>query len=208
MTWESKRPIYNRLPKDSGAWNGNEVVNILTGFWDELLIGHYENISNPIDWLGNPESGIREYYLDWVGYALCGYGAIWNYAWDPEIKRRMIRDWVQVFTGRGSLGSSEAIVKAILPSARVATYEQPRVSLDLVGASYLGQPDPTLYHILVPKELPRNSAVWVWLEDILTQFLPIGSVHNRVQYQESMAGFSVVGDSVGSSVSVGYPSAN
>ena len=208
MTWESKRPIYNRLPKDSGAWNGNEVVDILTGFWDDLLVEHYQNITTPTDWLGSPETGVKEYYLDWVGYALCGYGSVWNYSWDGPIKRRMIRDWVQVFKGRGGLTSSEAIVKAILPSARVATYDQPRVSFDLVGAAYLGQSDPTLYHILVPKDTTRNSAVWVWLEDILTQFLPIGSGHSRVQYQDAMTGLSVVGDSVGSSVSIGYNSAN
>lgn len=203
MTWESGRPIYNRLPADSGNWQGNSTVDILTGFWDDLLMGHYQNLTNPGDWLGDPE-GMADYYLDWVGTCLCGYGDAWNPQWDPEVKRRVIKAWVPFFTGRGSVNSCRAMIEAICPDAKLVTYDQPRVGFSLVSASWLGQDDPTLYHINVPNWIKRNSQVWLWLEDVIAGLFPIGSQHNRVQYLTAAVGFSVVGDSLTGGNSFGY----
>lgn len=195
MTWETGRPIYDRLPNDSGAWRGNETVDILTGFWDDLLMGHYQNLNNPTDWLGTPME-TNGYFLDWVGIGMCGYGQLWNRGWDDDVKRRVIDAWVRYSTGRGSISSCRAIIQAICPEAQLVTYDQPRCEFARVGASWLGQDDPTLYHINVPNSLPRNSPVWLWLEDCLFSMLPVGSSWNRVQYLTAAVGSSVVSDSL------------
>lgn len=53
--WDNNRPILDKLPLISEQWRGNAVVYWLTGFWDELLIQHRDNLTNPTDWIGTPD---------------------------------------------------------------------------------------------------------------------------------------------------------
>ena len=191
--WDRNRPILDKLPAISEQWRGNAVVDWLTGFWDEFLVQHRDNLTNPTDWLGTPDQ-IDPLYLDWVGLGLCGFGQVWNPDWGTEIKRRMIQYFPTILRYRGSLQSCTSITQAIEPTAYVLSYSgQARAGIDLAGVAVCGGDDPTLYHIIVPPTVKRNGKVWYWLENMRTQFFPVGSRSSRVQHP-SLAGYSVAGD--------------
>lgn len=193
--WDNNRPILDKLPLISEQWRGNAVVDWLTGFWDELLIQHRDNLTNPTDWIGTPDQ-ISPIYLDWVGVGLCGFGQVWDAGWGTEIKRRMIAGFVDILKYRGSLDSCTSIVRAIEPTADVLSFSgMPRADFSLADVAVCGGEDPTHYLIVVPPSLPRNGKVWYWLENMRRQFFPIGSRFSRVQHP-TLAGYSVAGDSV------------
>jgi hypothetical protein len=191
--WDNNRPVYDKLPKISEQWHGNVLVDWLTGFWDELLVQHKENLSNPTDWIGTPDQ-IDPIYLDWVGVGLCGFGSVWDAKWGTDIKRRMISSFPNILRYRGSLQSCTEIAQAIEPTSTVYSYSgQARAGIDLAGVAVCGGDDPTLYHIIVPTTIARNGKVWYWLERMRVQFFPLGSQASRVQFP-SLAGYSVAGD--------------
>jgi hypothetical protein len=193
--WDNNRPILDKLPEISEQWRGNAVVDWLTGFWDELLVQHKNNLTNPIDWIGTPNQ-IHPVYLDWVGVGLCGYGALWDQGWTTEIKRRMIGTFVTNQKYRGSLGSCRSIAQAIEPDTDVLSFSgMPRADIDLADVAVCGSDDPTHYLIMVPPWIKRNGRIWYWLERLRVQFFPVGSLFSRVQHP-SLAGYSVAGDSV------------
>jgi hypothetical protein len=192
--WDFNRPIYNKLPVASENWQGNELVDWLTGFWDDLLVKHKENLSDPVDWLGEPDS-IDPIYLDWVGIGLCGYGNVWDKDWGTEIKREMIRNFPDIMRFRGSLNSCQKLVESVDSNVTVLSYSgQARAGIDLAGVAVCGGYDPTHYSIIVPPNLPRNGRVWYWLERLKIGFFPMGAITSRVQHP-SLAGYSLAGDS-------------
>lgn len=196
MTWQTNRPIYHRLPSDSENWQGNQVVDWLTGYWDDLITSHKTALTEPTDWLGDPISEMSDYYLDWVGLALCGFGDSWNFNWSEEAKRRVIRSWNRILPNRTSRESLSVLADAILPGSRVVSYHLPRANFARSDASWVGNDEPMLYHVYVPKSTNRNDVIWMQLESLITSFFPIGSRWVRVQYDVAMADFAVAGDSV------------
>jgi hypothetical protein len=193
--WDNNRPVYDKLPEISEQWRGNSVADWLTGFWDELLVQHRDNLSNPTDWLGTPDQ-IHPTYLDWVGLGLCGYGNVWDAGWGTEIKRRMIIRFPTILRNRGSLDSCTAIAQAVEPDSQVLSFSGvPRSDISLADVAVCGSEDPTHYLIVVPPSVPRNGKIWYWLERLRVAFFPVGSRESRVQHP-SMAGYSVAGDSV------------
>jgi hypothetical protein len=201
--WDNNRPILEKLPEISEQWRGNQVVDWLTGFWDELLVQHRDNLTTPNDWIGTPDQ-IDPLYLDWVGIGLCGYGEVWDVGWGTEIKRRMIAGFADILRYRGSLDSCTAIVTAIEPSAQVLTFSgMPRADFSLADVAICGSDDPTHYIIVVPPSIRRNGQIWNWLERMRIQFFPVGGRFSRVQYP-SLSGYSVAGDSVTGRSMFGY----
>ena len=203
MSWDRNRPILDKLPKVSESWAGNDLVDTLTAYWDDLLVSHRDQLSNPVDWLGNPDQ-ISEGYIDWVAIGLCGLGGIWSTAYDLSVKRNLIRNHPAILRYRGSVTSCEALVRCWGDDIGVSSYaDQPRAGIALAGATVCGSIDPTLYHIIVPNRIPRNGSVWYQLEDVRGKFLPIGNSLSRVQYR-SQAGLSIAGDAVTGQVSLNY----
>lgn len=193
--WDNNRPIRDKLPVISEQWRANAVVDWLTGFWDELLVEHKQNLTNPSDWLGVPDQ-IHPIYLDWVGLGLCGFGTVWDEGWAVDIKRRMIQRFPQILRYRSSLESCTQITQAIEPNAQVLTFSgYPRAGVSLAGIALCGGDDPTHYLIVLPTSTRRNGKVWYWLERMRVQFLPVGGKFSRVQHP-SLSGYSVAGDSV------------
>ena len=201
--WDKDRPIYNKLPLISENWQGNDLVDILTGFWDELLVQHKNNLTNPIDWLGTPDQ-INVVYLDWVAIGLCGLQSIWKNDYPESVKREIIKYHKKILQYRGSLDSCNQLVRCFDSEIQVSSYaDQPRAGISLAGATVCGSDNPTLYHILVPTKTLRNGKLWQWLESIRLSFFPVGDELSRVQYQ-SLAGYSVAGDGVTGQISLNY----
>jgi hypothetical protein len=196
MSWEQNRPVYGRLPYESGNWQGNQVVDWVTSYWDNLLVETKAALDSPTDWLGYPDE-LTLPYIDWVGYGLCGYGKVWDVAWEVDIKRRLIRDWVAIVPRRGSYDSCAKLVDNVCPGATVRNYDVPRADQAVADAAWCGNDIPMIYHIGVPQHVPRNGNVWRSLERIKHLWFPSGARESRVQYAIAMADFAVAGDAVG-----------
>jgi hypothetical protein len=205
MSWETGRPIYHRLPLDSGSWQGNQIVDWVTDYWDGLLTQTKSAIDQPDDWLGGYEQ-LSPYFIDWVGYGLCGY-SIWSPDWDDRIKRLLIRDWLKIVPNRGTLESCQLLIDHLCDGV-VSVYDYPRADLDRADAAWCANDIPQIYHIGVPKEMMRNSPMWQDLERIKQQWFPSGARESRVQYQIAMADYAVAGDATGSFRSYQYEPTN
>ena len=194
MTWEFERPIYHKLPTDSGDWQGNPIVDHLTSFWDSLLVETKRMIDNPEQWIGAASQGkIDPYFLDWIGIGLCGYSAFWHPDLPIDVKMRLISRQPEI-ADRTSLSAALAIVKALDPEIEIERVKLARAGVARAGLSYTYQPRDNRYWITVPPTIRRNSLLWSVLKRVIWNWLPIGL--GRVQYAPTAAGLTVAGDSV------------
>lgn len=200
MSWSTGRPIYGRLPVESGNWQGSPVVDWLTSFWDELLVQHKANLDNPTDWLGEPDQ-INEYFIDWVAIGLCGYGSFWDTRLTLDQKRRVISAYGQS-RFRQSRSGLDALVDAIIPGSRIQNTRPARADFAIAGISSVADPQSNSYQILVPIESERRSREWRLLDRILKTWAPIG--YSRVQHSILMADLSICGDVVTQTDFYGY----
>lgn len=194
MAWEFDRPIYHKLPTDSGDWQGNPVVDHLTSFWDSLLVETKRMIDNPEQWIGSASQGkIDPYFLDWVGIGLCGYSAFWHPDLPTDVKLRLISKQPEI-ADRTSLSAALAIVKALDPDIEIERIKLARAGVARAGLSYTYQPRDNRYWVTVPHTIQRGSLLWSVLERVIWNWLPIGL--GRVQFAPTAAGLTVAGDSV------------
>lgn len=194
MTWEFDRPIYHKLPTDSGDWQGNPVVDHLTSFWDSLLVETKRMIDNPEQWIGAASQGkIDPYFLDWIGIGLCGYSVFWHPDLPIDVKMRLISRQPEI-SDRTSLSAALAVVKALDPDIEIERVKLARAGVARAGLSYSYQPRDNRYWITIPHTIKRGSLLWSVLERVIWNWLPIGL--GRVQYAPTAAGLTVAGDSV------------
>lgn len=194
MTWEFDRPIYHKLPTDSGDWQGNPVVDYLTSFWDSLLVETKRMIDNPEQWIGAASQGkIDPYFLDWIGIGLCGYSVFWHPDLPIDVKMRLISNQPAI-SDRTSLSAALAVVKALDPDIEIERVKLARAGVARAGLSYTYQPRDNRYWITIPHTIKRGSLLWSVLERVIWNWLPIGL--GRVQYAPTAAGLTVAGDSV------------
>lgn len=101
--WQSLRPLFNRLPfvyRDvETPVNPSDVI---TDYWDELLVGLKSDIQNFYSRFLNPDSAPSE-WLDWIAQ-LCGFSEdYWSPVWSEAIKRQLIKDsFTRVWLERGT----------------------------------------------------------------------------------------------------------
>lgn len=201
MTWQSRRPIYNRLPQQSETWVGNSVVDWLTSFWDELLCETKDAIDNPSDWLGpNPDPN----FMDWVGVVLCGLGEIWRSDYPLEIKQRLITNWITIAEYRGSELALTALVKSIDPGARIHRFKPALAGVAQANWATIGSSDPGLFFVLVSPGVTRFGAVWNWLQRVIDLEFPAHNGQRRLQPPQALAGVALPGDIVGGYRTLGY----
>lgn len=80
-----ERPIYSRLPE---CYKDNNIADILTVFWDELLINLKDKIYDIPRQL-DPET-CDPIWLDFLA-PLCGFtGEYWDTKWDTQAKRTLL----------------------------------------------------------------------------------------------------------------------
>jgi hypothetical protein len=175
-------------------------VDWLTSFWDELLVGHKDNLEEPDRWLGNSDQ-IHEYFIDWVAIGLCGYGQIWDYRMPLEAKRRVIKAYPQA-RYRQSLEGLSALVKAILPGSSLLVIIPARADFDYADLCNSSIPGNNSYQILVPVGTKRRSLLWVILERVLRVWAPIGI--SRVQHEVLLSDQAIEGDVITADGSYGY----
>ena len=201
MSWQSQRPIYDRLPKQSETWVGNSVVDWLTSFWDELLIETKAAIDSPTDWLSaTPDP----YFMDWIGTVLCGFGEIWHPLYPTEIKQRLIEQWITISEYRGSERSLTTLVKAIDPGARTQRFGPALAGIAQANYANVGSSDPGLFFLIVSPTLVRYGTTWNWLQKILDVEFPAHNGTRRIQFPQALAGVALPGDIVGGYRSIGY----
>jgi hypothetical protein len=200
MSWSTGKPIHDRLPAESGNWQGNPVVLWLTDFWDGLLTQTKGELDSPEDWLGTSEQ-IDRYFLDWVGIGLCGFGVIWDTRWTETQKRSVIKSF-GTSVKRLSEEGLNALVTAILPGSRIQNSKPARADFAISDLSTVADPQDSSYQILVPTVEPRGSRSWRALERVLLRWAPLGI--SRVQHERLMADVSIVGDTVTLEKTFGY----
>ena len=192
MSWERNRPVYHKLPTDSGDWQGNPIVDYLTSFWDNLLVGSKSAVDDPDQWLGNPDQ-IDPYFLDWIAIGLCGYAAFWDPDLPDQVRRELIRSYPEI-RDRVSYNSANTLVKAIIPDGAIDRVELARAGTARAGLAYTYDPRDNRYWIRVPHTIPRDGVIWQTLNRVIRNWLPIGL--GRVQYHPSAIGYTVIGDSI------------
>jgi hypothetical protein len=190
MSWENNRPIYHKLPAASGDFQGNEIVDHLTSYWDNLLVSTKQMIDNPDQWLG---SSPNTYFLDWVAIGLCGFGVFWDPDLPDPIKVQLIRSYDRI-RNRTNRISNDLLVDLICSGARLVRISIARAGVSRTGLSNTYFPRDNRYWIRVPHEYERSGLIWRMLERLITDWFPIGN--GRVQYGPTATGFTVIGDSI------------
>ena len=194
MTWEFDRPVYHKLPTESGDWQGNPIVDHLTSYWDNLLVNTKRMIDNPDQWLGVAGDGqLDPYFLDWVAIGLCGYSVFWHPDLPVDVKLRLISQYPMI-ADRTSLSAANAIVKALDPGIEIERVRLARAGVARAGLSFSYYPRDNRYWVTVPGDIDRASLIWAVLERVIWNWLPIGL--GRIQYAPTSAGLTVAGDSV------------
>ncbi len=90
-SWQLNRPIYLRLPNESGAYQGNEIVDAITTPWDEQLVDIKNTLLNFNNDFINPDTA-RVDALDWLAQLSGFTGEYWDTNWTAAIKRELIKN--------------------------------------------------------------------------------------------------------------------
>lgn len=207
MSWESGRPIYDRLPgaselykkdnTDSDNYNPTkDVAAWLVAFWDDLLIEQRSNVDNLYRDVFNPDTAKPE-NLDWLAQ-LAGYtGEYWSSQWTDTQKRQLIkRAYDYVWINKGTKALLEWLIELFELDAVVYSPGQ-----FILGETPLGSPlggEPFKYLINVDFRgagYLRTSPQWKLLEK-LNELYGTAYSESRVQYTKFILGFSALGDSL------------
>lgn len=202
MSWQTGRPIYDRLPGQNETYNKENptaddpaIADWLTSPWDELLTGLRTTIDNiPQDML-DPATAKAE-NLDWLAQ-LCGFtGDYWDSNWPVAVKRSLIANSLNyIWENKGTRDLLEWLIALFELEASVY-----QVGSWLAGISVVGDPIGDVesvfqYYIVVSLDYLRTSTQWKLLERLNRLYGPVYS-DSRVCYDGFYAGFSVVGDPI------------
>jgi hypothetical protein len=202
MSWQTGRPIYDRLPGQNEAYRKESptdedpaIADWLTAPWDELLTGLRSAIDNiPQDML-DPATAKPE-NLDWLAQ-LCGFtGEYWDTSWPVAVKRELIANSLNfVWENKGTRALLEWLID--LFGLEASVYQ---VGAFLAGISLVGDPigdaDSIFeYYLVVSLDYLRTSTQWKLLERLNRLYGPVYA-DSRVCYDGFYAGFSVVGDPI------------
>lgn len=193
--WESGRPIYNRLPIESGQYQGNVAVDAMTGWIDALLVAVKVSVINFERDFTDPVTA-RVDALDWLAQYHGFTGEYWEPQWSTAIKRQLITDGqTYIFPSRGLTELLEYFFDLFGIDGRLYL-----VGSFLAGINVAGDPcggDPLYYYILLPlvNGYMRTSYEWNLVVKLNRLYMPC-AVRSLVCYQQFYAGFSVAGDPV------------
>lgn len=194
--WEQGRPIYLRLPREAGQYQGNETCEWVTRWVDAILMEIKAAIENfEVDFV-DPTTA-RSAALDWLGQY---HGFSEEYAEptaDDAIKRKLIADAQSfIWANKGRPELMEYLLETFGINGRlylVGSFlaDIHRADLDLVGG------EPLYYFILLPLNngYLRTSPEWKLVEKLDRLYMPC-YVRSRVCYEELYADFSVADDPV------------
>lgn len=188
MSWELKRPVTGKLPSNSGNWQGNETVEMLTGYWDDFLVGVKDKLDT--GWFISDTA--PDAYLDYIGVGLCGYGKAWLSEFSPEIKRRLINNFPTVLKSRGSKQSVDVLIRCIVPEAELVHYQIPRADFSYADLTVVSDYPVTRYMICLPNHLGRDGKEFRWMRHLIRTFMPIADI--SLQYAINLPDQTLAGD--------------
>ncbi len=190
MSWDKRKPVTGKLPTESGNWQGNQVVETLTGYWDDQLSDLKDFLDSPVEWLS--VDSIRAEYLDYVGKGLCGFGNAWLDDYTEEVKRRLIKNHAKILISRGSKESIETLIKSLVPNSLLVHFSIPRADISLADMSFVSDFPTNRYMICLPTDIKRGGLEWRWFDRLINIFMPIGEI--SLQYQVNLPGQTLAGD--------------
>ena len=186
MTWDTRRPIWGRLP--AKGYQDSPVEDWLTAWADEELSAKLAQMESWYTQL-HPDT-CDPASLDYLAYLVGFSGPYWDTQWQETPKRALVRDSHWLWANRGTL-------KAI---ARVLNIHQVQHDLWLSGVLRLsfglpgrfGTPSPRVY-LRLPKQYPRAGAAFGEAERTRRNWVP-AVIRSKVTYERFYLGFSRVGD--------------
>lgn len=203
-SWKLNRPVYLRLPEESGAYQGNEIVDAITIPWDETIVEIKNKLLSFNDDFINPETA-REDVLDWLGQ-LCGFtGEYWDKTWDTNIKRELIKNsHTKIWPYRGTVLLLQYLLDLFGIDAVVYVENVWFIGITAIGSPIGGR---TLYYAIKlfvhetrdKQFYLRNSPEWKFIDKLNRLYMPCwcGSIPkngNFIHYEKFIIGVSAVGD--------------
>lgn len=188
MSWDIGKPVTGKLPVNSGNWQGNQTVEMLTGYWDDLLVG----LKSAIDSGDFTHEDKNKNYLDYIGLGLCGFGKSWDIRYSEEIKRRLIKNFPLILKSRGSRKSIETLINCVIPGSELVHYQIPRADFSYADLAIVSDYPVTRYMICLPNSIKRDSIEWEWVTNLIKVFMPIAEV--SLQYSINLPNQTLAGD--------------
>ena len=205
-SWQLNRPIYLRLPDESGAYQGNEIVDAITTPWDEQIVDIKNTLLNFNNDFINPETA-RVDTLDWLAQLSGFTGEYWDKNWDISIKRELIKNsHTKIWSYKGTVILLQYLLDLFGLDAEVYVENVCFVGITAIGSSVGGR---NLYYaikLFVPGEenrqfYTRNSKEWKLIERLNRLYMPCwcGSIPKNgsfIHYEKFIVGVSAVGDPI------------
>jgi hypothetical protein len=205
MSWETGKPIYNRLPgaeegyridEEAPGHNPEEcppVARWLTTPWDELLIELRGRIDGfPADAL-DPLTA-DEANLDWLAQFAGFTGRYWSASWPVAVKRQLIANAYElVWPMKGTKALIEWLIALFELNGDIYLQGAFRVEENVIGDLIGG--GTFQYWVRTPLEYLRTSPQWRLLEQINQLYGP-AAADSGVVYDGFYCNFSVIGDPI------------
>lgn len=203
-SWQLNRPIYLRLPEESEAYQGNEIVDAITTPWDNKIVDVKNTLLNFNNDFINPETA-REDALDWLAQ-LCGFtGEYWDTRWSITIKRSLIKDsHTKIWSYKGTVillqylldlfGLDAVVYVENVWFIGITAIDSPIGGRNLYYAIKLFAPDAANNQFYM-----RNSKEWKLIEKLNRLYMPcwcasIPTNGSFIHYEKFIIGVSAVGD--------------
>ena len=205
-SWQLNRPIYLRLPDESGAYQGNEIVDAITTPWDEQIVDIKNTLLNFNGDFINPETA-RVDTLDWLAQLSGFTGEYWDKNWDTSIKRELIKNsHTKIWTHKGTVILLQYLLDLFGLDAEVYAENVWFIGITAIDSPVGGR---NLYYaikLFVPGEenrqfYTRNSKEWKLIERLNRLYMPCwcGSIPKNgsfIHYEKFIVGVSAVGDPI------------
>jgi phage tail P2-like protein len=205
-SWQLNRPIYLRLPNESGAYQGNEIVDAITTPWDEQLVDIKNTLLNFNNDFINPDTA-RVDALDWLAQLSGFTGEYWDTNWTAAIKRELIKNsHTKIWSHKGTVMLLQYLLDLFGLDAVVYAENVWFIGITAIGSPVGGR---TLYYaikLFIPgaenrQFYTRNSKEWKFIERLNRLYMPCwcGSIPtngNFIHYEKFIIGVSAVGDPI------------
>jgi hypothetical protein len=203
MSWETGKPIYDRLPgaeegyridEEAPGHNPEEcppVARWLTTPWDELLIELRGKIDGfPADAL-DPMTA-DEANLDWLAQFAGFTGRYWNSSYPVAAKRQLIANAYEfIWPMKGTKALIEWMIALFELDAEVYSLGAFRCNQNVIGDRLGG--GALNYWVRTPLGYLRTFPQWILLEQINQLYGP-AAAESSVVYDGFYCNFSVCGD--------------
>jgi hypothetical protein len=193
--WDEGRPIYRRLPEDSGQYQGNPIVDAITYPIDQILTQYKVTLENFETDFINPDTA-KESNLDWLGQLSGFTGQYWDIGWTAAQKRKLIKNshnfvWAKTGTKHLLLWLLNEVFEL---GATIYEINQFLLNSSLLDVQPLGG-ELLRYYILLPLKYSTNSQQWRLAEKLNLLFSPI-YVESDVVYDQFYLNVSGLGDPI------------